>query len=406
MARPEPIDPGAVTLGGWEAPRPASRKQSRSALRYAVIGVAVLLGLGAISNLAMSPTGVPLPSAALITAAPTPTSTPKPTPTFGPTGPTQLATVTKVVDGDTIRVSIDGVEYPVRYIGIDSPEPDTTDPLLKQLADAATAANFDLVGGREVVLERDNSETDQFDRLLRHVWLVDGGAPILVNAELVRRGFAEVTTYPPDEKYVAFLTTARQSAVTAALGLWAPAPTPAPTPTPVPTVAPVVEIDDSFYEVVSASRTTFRGVAGEYTYTAFAFPLDRATVRWNVAAAPGAACRVAWRIEPEGGSVIRSAVRVPAGEKESGSRRYATPFSDATFIVDSTCAGWTMSLQGIESSGGGGGGNCDSSYPNVCIPPYPPDLDCPDIQYRRFEVRGSDPHGFDGDNDGIGCESG
>lgn len=49
-------------------------------------------------------------------------------------------------------------------------------------------------------------------------------------------------------------------------------------------------------------------------------------------------------------------------------------------------------------------GNCDSSYPGVCIPPPPPDLNCDDIEFRNFEVRGSDPHGFDGDNDGIGCE--
>jgi micrococcal nuclease len=53
-----------------------------------------------------------------------------------------------------------------------------------------------------------------------------------------------------------------------------------------------------------------------------------------------------------------------------------------------------------------GGGNCDPSYPGVCIPPSPPDLDCGDIGFRRFEVRAPDPHHFDGDADGIGCESG
>jgi endonuclease YncB( thermonuclease family) len=405
IPRTEPVDPGAINVGGWKPPRPVSIRPSRSALRYATIGVVALLGLGAISNLTTSPSGAPVPSAALASTAPKSTSTPKPSPTFGPTGPTRLASVTKVVDGDTIRVLIGGVEYPVRYIGIDSPEPDATDPLTKQLAAAATAANAELVGGREVLLERDISETDQFDRLLMHVWLIDAGPPILVNAELVRRGFAEVTTYPPDEKYVALLTAAQQSASTSALGLWAPVPTPSPTPTPIPTQAPVAEIDDSFYEIASESRTAFRGLVGQYTYTALAFPLDRATVRWNVTAARGQACRLAWRIEPGSGNVIRSTVRVDAGKKESGSRRYATPFSQGMFIADSTCAGWTMSLQGIEVSGGGGA-DCDSSYPDVCIPPFPPDLDCPDISYRRFEVRGSDPHGFDGDNDGVGCESG
>lgn len=49
--------------------------------------------------------------------------------------------------------------------------------------------------------------------------------------------------------------------------------------------------------------------------------------------------------------------------------------------------------------------DCDSSYPAVCIPPPPPDLDCGDISYQNFKVLSPDPHRFDGDNDGIGCES-
>jgi hypothetical protein len=50
-------------------------------------------------------------------------------------------------------------------------------------------------------------------------------------------------------------------------------------------------------------------------------------------------------------------------------------------------------------------GNCDPAYPSVCIPPPPPDLDCGEISFRNFTVLPPDPHGFDGDNDGIGCES-
>lgn len=49
-------------------------------------------------------------------------------------------------------------------------------------------------------------------------------------------------------------------------------------------------------------------------------------------------------------------------------------------------------------------GSCDPSYPTVCIPPPPPDLDCGDVLYRRFTVLAPDPHHFDGDHDGIGCE--
>jgi micrococcal nuclease len=47
---------------------------------------------------------------------------------------------------------------------------------------------------------------------------------------------------------------------------------------------------------------------------------------------------------------------------------------------------------------------CDSSYPTVCIPRPPPDLDCGDIPHRNFSVVGADPHHFDGNRDGRGCE--
>jgi micrococcal nuclease len=47
---------------------------------------------------------------------------------------------------------------------------------------------------------------------------------------------------------------------------------------------------------------------------------------------------------------------------------------------------------------------CDRSYPDFCIPPNAADLDCRDIPYRRFRVIPPDPHGFDRDGDGVGCE--
>ena len=48
---------------------------------------------------------------------------------------------------------------------------------------------------------------------------------------------------------------------------------------------------------------------------------------------------------------------------------------------------------------------CDPSYPEVCIPPPPPDLDCGEIPHDDFIVLPPDPHGFDRDEDGIGCET-
>ena len=48
---------------------------------------------------------------------------------------------------------------------------------------------------------------------------------------------------------------------------------------------------------------------------------------------------------------------------------------------------------------------CDPSYPTICVPPPPPDLDCNQIPFRNFPVRSPDPHRFDQDSDGIGCET-
>jgi len=98
-----------------------------------------------------------------------------------PINPLTRAEVVTVIDGDTIHVRIDGVVHSVRYVGINAPEVSGDDPP-QSLGVRATIANRQLVEGRTVYLERDTSETDQHDRLLRYVW-VEGG---LVNAELVR----------------------------------------------------------------------------------------------------------------------------------------------------------------------------------------------------------------------------
>jgi micrococcal nuclease len=47
---------------------------------------------------------------------------------------------------------------------------------------------------------------------------------------------------------------------------------------------------------------------------------------------------------------------------------------------------------------------CDPSYPDLCLPPPPPDLDCGDVGEQSFRVEGADPHNFDGDHNGVGCE--
>jgi len=125
--------------------------------------------------------------------------------------PPDTAMVVQVIDGDTI--TIEG-GYSVRYIGIDAPE---VHPKLEAFGMEAWQANYKLVEGKEVRLERDVSETDRYGRLLRYVYVDD----ILVNAELVRQGLAQAKAYPPDTRYQGYLEEMEAEAREAGRGIWA-----------------------------------------------------------------------------------------------------------------------------------------------------------------------------------------
>jgi micrococcal nuclease len=154
-------------------------------------------------------------------ATPIPRTSRAPTLGSEPTGPTQLAHVTKVTDGDTIHVSIDGTDYRLRYIGMDTPESVKPNTPVQPYAEEASAENARLVADRDVVLEKDVSETDRFGRLLRYVWLHDGDTWTMVNLALVENGYARVLTYPPDVKYADLFVAAARTAQQDNLGLWA-----------------------------------------------------------------------------------------------------------------------------------------------------------------------------------------
>jgi micrococcal nuclease len=138
---------------------------------------------------------------------------------LSPLGPTEIAVVDFVVDGDTIQVHMNGDEFnelSVRYIGIDAPEREA-EPLWQE----STEANRDLVEGMEVFLEPDESGTDQFGRLLRHVWLPTNDGWLNVNSEIVRLGMADARSYPPDTLWDPLYASAESEARAAELGMWA-----------------------------------------------------------------------------------------------------------------------------------------------------------------------------------------
>jgi micrococcal nuclease len=213
------------------------------------------------------------------------------------------AQVVRVIDGDTIAVQINGKEYKVRYILINAPE------VGQYYADIASQANSDLVKGRTVTLVKDVSETDKYGRLLRYVYLRDG---TFVNERLVRNGYAQMATFPPDVAHQELIAEAQREAQANHRGLWKNTDAPAQPAAQTPAATPAAKSAPAAQPVAQQDRS-----------------------------------------------------------------------------------------------------KCDPHYPDNCFPYYPPDLDCAQVApakdfkvvYFGNEYKGKDPHRFDKDHDGIGCES-
>ena len=188
--------------------------------------------------------------------------------------------VTRVIDGDTIEVTLGSRAVAIRLIGIDTPETVAPGQPVMCYGPEASAFTSQVLSGRRVLLEFDVERIDRYGRTLAYVWVGDR----LFNETLVRRGFAVVSTYPPNVKYVERFGRAQHQAREMERGFW--------------------------------------GACG-----------------------PSA-----------------------SGPSPGGSHR------------------------------------CDPSYPSVCIAPPPPDLDCEDVDATYFRVVSPDPHSFDGNHDGVGCE--
>ncbi|MDO8570261.1 MAG: thermonuclease family protein [Candidatus Daviesbacteria bacterium] len=144
-----------------------------------------------------------------------------PTPTLEAVDPVNQETgvlVTKVVDGDTIEIQ--GGQK-IRYVGIDTPE--TVDPrrAVGCFGKEASKINKELVEGKVVILEKDITNVDKYNRLLRYVYLKQSdGTLLFVNDYLVREGYAKNYTYPPDVKFNEQFRQAEIEAREANKGLW------------------------------------------------------------------------------------------------------------------------------------------------------------------------------------------
>lgn len=128
-----------------------------------------------------------------------------------PSAPDRIeATVTRVLDGRTIAVEVDGAEETVRYIGVESPA--TTN----RYFNLAIQANREWTLGQDVMLEADTRDADSEGRLLRYVWL--HGA--MVNLNLVAAGLSTVSADTANNRYSNLFMQLEESARSQGIGVW------------------------------------------------------------------------------------------------------------------------------------------------------------------------------------------
>ena len=251
--------------------------KSLAVLALALMVLAALTLCCAAPPTPVLPTETPEPQASAEPPSPTPWATEvsvieEASPSPQETGRVQ-ARVVEVIDGDTIDVEIDGQVHTVRYLGVDCPETDNP------IGIVASDVNKALVEGRTVELEKDVSDSDEYDRLLRYVYA--GG--VLVNAELIRLGYAHAVTLAPDLAHADEFLQLEQAARLGGQGMWgldaSPAPVPAtppvrgaavplsptpvpPTPTPVPpTSTPVPPTSTPVPPTATAPRVAAANVS-------------------------------------------------------------------------------------------------------------------------------------------------
>lgn len=299
------------------------------------------------------------PSIPAATAAPLPTVTPQPTlPAVSCLPPGAKVTFARAMwasSGDTIVVQIDGATRTVHYLGV------LAAPVRPQagfFGPPAATQNAGLIAGQILRLIQDGeTDRDALGRLERYVVVND--SEVFLNYEVIRRGLAEFDPSSPAQACRSALELAQQSASLEGLGRWQPAQT--------------------FEAAMGATQATGALETAPLSATPSLTPEFTA-------------------------AVLRTGTRRPASSPR------ATSSPESTFVPPTLSETPTPTLTHtpgpsptITVTHGPG---CDPSYPTVCIAPPPPYLNCDDIQFTSFVVLEPDPHYFDRDGNGIGCEPG
>jgi micrococcal nuclease len=196
------------------------------------------------------------------------------------------ATVNRVVDGDTIKIDLDGQEETIRLILVDTPETKHPKTGVQPFGPEASAFTTEQLTGKSIKIEPGIEERDRYGRLLAYVYVGDK----MFNKMLLEKGLARVAIYPPNTKYLDEFEKLQAAAKEKKIGIWsienyatddgynteskeesAPAPAqeePKPEPQPAPEPEPVVEtpvVQSESYQNCTALRSVYPdGVASDH----------------------------------------------------------------------------------------------------------------------------------------------
>ena len=169
----------------------------------ALMMVTVMAGDGPSSTTASSSSSAASPVTAEVRVSPT----------LAPPAGSERASVTRIIDGDTIEIEmLSGEAATVRLIGINTPESGEC------FSEESTVALETLLSDEVVTMTADVSDRDQHGRLLRYLWLDRG---VFVNEIMARSGYAQARDYPPDSLYAEAFAAAQESAQADEIGIWA-----------------------------------------------------------------------------------------------------------------------------------------------------------------------------------------
>ena len=325
----------------------------------------------------------------------------------------QPATVVAITDGDTMRVQLaDGTVEPLRLIGINSPERSEC------WADEAATVLLALAPeGSLVGLVSDVSDTDQFNRLLRYVWV----GSFSINQELVRRGAALSRRFAPDTAMAADLEAAQVSAREAQLGLWAPDACGPRKDVDLTVVS--IEYDAPGDDNVNLNEEWVRirnqgdnlvdmsdwGIRDESASNRFAFPI-------GFVLASGESVTVYSGCGDDFGTTLFWCSTGSAIWNNDGDTAFLTDPSgnvhdSSSYVPATTTTAQPITTTTVAPTPTTKASSCHPSYTGQCVPVGVSDVDClggtGDGPYYtgRVTVVGPDVYRLDHDSDGIGCEN-